>query len=127
MEKILKLAIDNLQYNEWINLWEYTIKNEFKWKFIYKNDKAIWIIADWVVYINWRFKRSNFEVAVANNSNSLIEFIERKLANIKIENMDIKSELARMESKNIELEKKIQDKAVEDAKTFLNDPFINHE
>ena len=32
-----------------------------------------------------------------------------------------------MESKNIELEKKIQDKAVEDAKTFLNDPFINHE
>lgn len=127
MNKLLKLAIDNLKYCEWINVWEYTIKNEFKWKIIYKNDKKIGVVIDWETFINWFRKRIDFEVSVDNDRRNLIDFIEKKFEEAKKKIIDIDSEKTRLEATNIELRKKLEDKAVEDAKTFLNDPFINHE
>ena len=124
MDKLLKLALDNLKYNEWINLWEYTIKNEFKWQFIYKNEKVIWMLSDWEYYINWLFRRISFELALKDNENSIIEFLDRKFDQQKEKIMNLESERTRLEVKNIELEKKLQDKVVENT---INDLFPNEE
>jgi len=122
MNKLLKLALDNLKYCEWINVWEYTIKNEFKWQFIYKDDAIIWVIANWEIYINWRYKRNSFEVAIHDNQNSLISFIDKKFDEQKEKIMNLESEKTRLEVKNIELEKKLEDKVVQNT---MNDLFPN--
>ena len=124
MNKLLKLALDNLKYNEWIGLWEYTIKNEFKWQFIYKDEEVIWVIADWVIYINWFFKRTAFENALFKYDYCLIEFLDRKFDHQKEKIMNLESEKTRLEVKNMELEKKIQDKVVE---STINDLFPEEE
>ena len=122
MDKLLKLALDNLKYNEWINLWDYTIKNEFKWQFIYKNEKVIWMLSDWEYYINGLFRRTSFELALKDYENSIIEFLDRKFDQQKEKIMNLESERTRLEVKNIELEKKLQDKVVENT---INDLFPN--
>ena len=122
MNKLLKLALDNLKYNEWINVWEYTIKNGFKGQMIYKDDAIIWVIVDWDIYINWRYKRNSFEVAIHDNQNSLISFIDKKFDEQKQKIMSLESEKTRLEVKNIELEKKLEDKVVQNT---MNDLFPN--
>lgn len=122
MNKLLKLALDNLKYNEWINVWEYTIKNEFKWQFIYKDDAIIWVIANWEIYINGFYKRISFENSLFKNDYSLIEFIDKKFDDQKQKIMSLESEKTRLEVKNIELEKKLEDKVVQNT---MNDLFPN--
>lgn len=125
--KILKLAIKNLKFCEWINLWEYTIKHDYNWNLIYKDSEKIWIFHEDKYFINGILERWKFESAIKKNQSSLIDLIEKKFEEAKKKIIDIDSEKTRLEATNIELRKKLEDKAVEDAKTFLNDPFINHE
>ena len=112
----------NLNYCEWINFGEYTIKKSYSWIDIFKDEQKIGVYSDWEYYINGFRRRANFETAVVNNQDNLINFIEKKIEEQKEKIMNLESEKTKLEIKNIELEKKIQDKVVENT---MNDLFPN--
>ena len=82
------------------------------------------MLSDWEYYINGLFRRTSFELALKDYENSIIEFLDRKFDQQKEKIMNLESERTRLEVKNIELEKKLQDKVVENT---INDLFPNEE
>lgn len=120
-ERILQLAVSELEYDEKISFWEYTIEKRYSWTFINEWNKRIWVFVDWAYFINWYWNKSYFESAVMNNLFVFVDFISKKVEELHKQNSDYYFTVSRLEKEKSELEEKISDKVVEETQENLSD------
>lgn len=120
-ERILQLAVSELEYNGTISFWEYTIEKRYSWTFINEWNKRIWVFVDWAYFINWYWNKSYFESSVMNNLFVFVDFISKKVEELHKQNSDYYFTVSRLEKEKSELEEKISDKVVEETQENLSD------
>ena len=120
-ERILQLAVSELEYNGTISFWDYTIEKRYSWTFINDWNKRIWVFVDWAYFINWYWNKANFESSVINNLFVFVDFISKKVQELHKMNSDYDFTISRLETEKKELESKIANKVAEETQENLSE------
>lgn len=122
-QKILNIALDSIRgtWEAQITLWEFMIKYRYWDISITKDSEKIWIIQDWIIYINNLFKRFQFLKAISKNYWQFADVISKRVSELKDKQDKIKREKRESERKQEEAEKKVEqlEKQVDDLQDKL--------
>lgn len=116
----LKLALG--WDNETISFWNYKIEKNYKATYIKEYDNVIWVIVDWEIFINWFWKKANFESELIRNEEMFIDLIEKRIKQTESKKSDYYWEIDKLKKEKQALEKKLEDKVVQNT---MNDLFPN--
>lgn len=121
-QRIFRNAVDHIDYTfDSLQFWEFTIKHSRGWDKILKDDRRIWMISDWVVFINSILERIRFNIAVKKNLQTICDFYER-IIEAKKEKIDThEKEIKEIEWENETLKKENEDLKEKIAKAVCDD------
>ena len=109
-QKIFKNAVSHMWYTfDNVQIWDYIIEYSRRGLCLFRETKRIWVIVDWVVYINSFIEKFRFNMAIKNNIQSICDFYENIIKSKEERIKNKEKEASDLKEENTELKEKIED------------------